>query len=357
MELTQIKWGNIWNKISIKDWWNKIEAEKSLIKDWKLAHFAEIEKESWWTVKISAAEENNHLKVNWRKIPANQSKKIFEGDTISFWEKKWDVFAVHKKNEEISKEDVQKHLEKSWHEISDNELSDILEKLKLEEKLIRWLFIWLLSISIFLTWIIFILNSQNNSVSKKIYEQLNSKDKQIEELQNLIWENPNEEEECDPEIDNNCEIEWLDLFSQIAKLEEKNKKIEKKISDNWSQKILEEKISALEEKFFEKEENGEKINFDEETKKELSKIILSVVEEVNSFKAGEDSEAEEFNNLESNKIYDEKISEIEEKISELQKNISWEDLDFWENWEKVWQAVKILLNKILELQKDVESLK
>jgi len=353
MELTQIKWEKIWEKTQLVDGLNKIKADDSLMKDSKLAHFAEIEREEWWDVKISALHDDNHLKVNWRKIPSSQSKKISEWDTVSFWENRDNIFAVHTSDEKISKENVKMHIEKSWHQLSDEEFSDILKKLKLEEKLIRWLFIWLLTVSVFLTWIIFALNSQNWTVSKKIYESLNSKDQQIQELQDLIWENPNDELECDPEVDDSCEIEWLDLFSQIAKLEEKNKELVEKIADTWSQKILEEKISALEGKIFAREESWEKINFDEETKLELSKIISSVVEEINSFKNEDDSEVEKFDNSENQ----EKISQLEEKISDLQNNISWEELDFWENWEKVGQAVKILLGKIMELQKDVNNLK
>jgi len=355
MELTQIKWTKIWTKIPVQDWWNKIEADKILMKDSKLAHFAEIEKEAWWVAKISAAHEDNHLKVNWEKISSNQAKKISKWDTISFWENWENIFAVHWKWEKIWKDEVKKHIEKSWHQLSDEEFSDILKKLKLEEKLIRWLFIWLLVISIFLSWTVFMLNSKNNSISKKIYEQINSKENQIQELQKLIWENPNDESECDPNIDEDCEVEWLDLFSQIAELEEKNKKLEEKIkkSQSEAQKNLEEKISKLEWKLLEKKEAWEKINFDEETKKELSKIISSVVEEMNSVKSDEEEKNNEFDNSWNL----EKIAELEEKISEIQKNISWEELDFWENWEKVGQAVKILLNKIIELQKEVNNLK
>jgi len=359
MELTQIKWENIWNKNQIVNWLNRIDSNKSLIKDSKLVHFAEIEREEWWLIKISASNKDHHLKVNWRKIPSNTSKKILEWDTISFWENRENIFAVHNNDEKISKEDVKNHIEKSWHQLSDEEFSDILRKLKLEEKLIRWLFIGVLTISIFLTWVIFYLNSQNWVVSKKIYESLNSKDQQIQELQKLIWENPNDENDCNPEIDDQCEIEWLDLFSQIAQLEEKNKKLEDKIKKSWSesQKNLGEKISALEEKILADEEKWQKINFDKETKLELSKIISWVVEEINSFKNWEKNNSEEFDNSENNKMYNEKISQLEEKISKLQKNISWEELDFWENWEKVGQAVRILLWKIMELQKEINNLK
>lgn len=349
MELTQIKWENVWKKISIQDWWNKIEAEKNLIADSKLAHFAEIEKEAWWVAKISASHEEHNVKVNWRKVPVNQSRKVEPWDTVSFWENKENIFAVHEKWEKIAKDDVKNHLEKAWHEVSDEEFKDILEKLNIEQKVVRWLFVWLLVVSIFLSWTIFYLNSQNNLVSKKIYETLNSKDKQIQELKDLVWQNP--EIECDPETENWCPVKW-DLFSKISKLEKENQDLSKKISDPKNQKKLEEKISKLEEKFSEKEKSWEKINFDEDTKKELSKIISSVVEEMNSFKP----EVSASENIE-NKVNTEKISQLEWKISEIQKNLSWEDLDFWKNWEKVGQAVKILLNKIMELQKEVNSLK
>ena len=344
MELTQIKWENIWKKISVQDWWNKIEAEKNLIADSKLAHFAEIEKEAWWVAKISASDEEHDIKVNWKKVPINKSKKVEVWDTISFWENKENIFAVHEKWEKISKDDVKNHLEKAWHEVSDEEFKEILEKLNIEEKVIRGLFIWLLVVSIFLSWTIFYLNSQNNSVSKKIYETLNSKDKQIQQLQELIWDNP--EIECDPETENWCPVEWVDLFSKISKLEAANKKIDEKISKSWadSQKKLEKKISNLEKQISEKQ----KIEFDDNTKKELSEIIHNVVDEINSVKPEVTPEST---------VDPEKISQLEEKVSEIQKNLSWENLDFWKNWEKVGQAVKILLNKIMQLQKEINDLK
>lgn len=347
MELTQIKWENAWTKIPVQNWKNWVESDLNLVADSKLAHFAEIEKEEWWIAKISTTHEDHHLKVNWRKIPSNQAKKIETWDTVSFWENRENVFAVHEKWEEVLKDDVKNHIEKSWHALTDEEYSDILKKLNLEEKIIRWLFVWLLAISIFLTWIIFYLNSQNSAVSKAIYETLNSKDEQIQELQELIWENP--EIECDPEVENWCEIEWLDLFSQIQNLEEKNKELELQISNSDVQKILEEKISLLEEQISANQE----IEFNEETKLELSNIIHNVVEEINSFKTEEESNFESFDNSENL----EKISQLEETISEIQNSLSWEELDFWENWEKVWEAVKILLNKIMDLQNEVNSLK
>jgi len=214
MELTQIKWEKIWAKISLENWWNLINADNLVKKDSKFANFAEIERWEWWVAKISASSDENHLKVNWRKIPANQSKKVEFWDTISFWENHENVFAVHEKWTEIKKEDVQSHLKKANYEISDEEFKNILQKLNLEEKIIRWLFVWLLTITIFFAWIIFYLNSQNQVVSKNIYNLMNSKDDQIQELQKLIWENPNADaEECDPTIDENCQkTENIDLF-------------------------------------------------------------------------------------------------------------------------------------------------
>ncbi|MCD5382939.1 hypothetical protein LR002_02345, partial [Candidatus Gracilibacteria bacterium] len=280
-------------------------------------------------------------------------KKINSGDTISFGENHENIFAVHEKGKEIKKEDVKNHIENAGHQVSDEEFQKILKELKLEEKLVRGLFVGLLTIAIFLSGTIFYLNSQNQMVSKKIYQELFSKDKQIQELKDLVGENPQDNADCDPNLDEDCdEIEQVDLFTQIAELEEKNKKLEEKIkkSGSESQKILEEKIAKLEDKIAESEEKGTKLNFDEETKKELSKIISGIVEQINSVKPDEN---EENNNEEELQ----KITELENKIAEIQKNLSGEELNFGENGEKVGQAVKILLNKIMQLQNEIKDLK
>lgn len=59
-----------------------------------------------------------------------------------------------------------------------------------------------------------------------------------------------------------------------------------------------------------------------------------------------------------NSLGNSKIDDINKKLEEVQKVLDDDsNIDFGENWEQVWKAVRILLNKVLQLHYEISFLK
>ena len=345
MEITQIKWPQVWQQIKVKKWDTcplHDHSEKKLLKEgewplWTIKHE--------WGSKILSPKAWLHTEVNSKKI--SEPTKIEHWDTIWIWKDNDVMLAVHKPWDLLDKEELESHVEKAWDSFSKEELKNTVSNIRKRQKTLVWTFIWTIFILVFLlTYMVFYIYSSRSEIVSEINETIYPTQQNINELKWLIW---NFNEECF-EDDFDCEIESWTIAEKIWKLEWKNKELELSIDDL---KLSSSQVEAVKSKFSELEllvsENEESGN---------TKIvdIKSKVDEISS--SIEALEWNTTNNIKALSTEISKIGDITSQIKEIEKALQAEkDFDFWDNEEDVATAIRQLINKIFELQEEINKLK
>lgn len=324
MELTQLKWEGSWEKTPINQNLHKLKTPEDLLKESKLEHFAQIEKNEA-NKKVLKPFDWAHVEVNWKEV--KKQKTLNYWDSISLWEKKENIFAVHEKWEDLKENDVKKHLEKAWHEINEEEFNSLLKKLEKEEKIIREIFIAMFIITLVFFWAVFYLWNTHSKVVWKVNKMI-IKQEEISEIREMIWEFENtwtwEELQTITEEIMNLKSNDEDIKERLSKLEEVENKL-KEIEDNI--KYLE----SVPEKFEEISKS-----FIEEIKADILSTASSMIEW-----AKDNSD----------------VSNIEKTIEEIKTEIKTEEIESSEKIKKVWSILKMLMEKTSELQWEVDKIK
>ncbi len=342
MELTQIKWDKLWSKL-------KLEWAKSVLLPMPLGEKQDGNKEQWkietdsWK-KILTPHEDVHTEVNEEKV--SDPVELKHWDTIWIWEDKSVLFAAHKPWEELSSEGIDEHFEKSWETISSEEMFELIGKIKQRQGLIVNSAIAVVFIIVFIfSWSVFyIYKNWSSNIIKEINNKLYPVEAQIQDLNNLIWA---KDEDCDSDI-SDC---WPDPDSVVWRIESLEKKWWKIENDIAWIKAYQESLNIVKDKVTQLDKTVSSWEIQPEIKEKIDWMIKGFVENFQN----QQNLNEKIDNL-SQEL--KKIDELAAQVKDIKTSMeSVETIDLWENWENVWNAVKILLNKILELQNEIKDLK
>lgn len=333
MELTQLKWQDVWKKLK--------PLSLSPLKIWNLSgDSAEIKNDKTWESNLSPIGKSPVF-LNWNKI--SNSTKINLWDTISVGEKHDLVLWAHKLWENISTNQVNKHISKL--NLSEDEIDEIMKKLfslKDNEKLKQFLIIFTSIIFILFIWIaILFLNikSINSQISKKQTEAQNLFDKingEVDVISQKLWLSDCEDGECQKEKDT-ISYELEEVSKQIKKLKWEQKKMVKSFKEkiakmgSWSF-VLDinkntETVEKLDETFWQVVLGIKKDIKDLDEK--IKEMKSSIKKELSSFKEFKNSLKLEAKSLTKfSRSFEVELNKIEQrfwinerKVTEAEKNI------------------------------------
>ena len=308
MELTQLNWENVWNKIHLNKDLHKLETPNGIIWKSKLENFAEIRKENWWDNIINPLKDA-HIELNWIKI--EKKEKLNFWDTISLWEKKENIFAVHKKWANLEEKDLKNHFDKAGYQAMKQEMDMLLERVEKEEKLIKTFFIVLLVITIIFSWAVFYLWNTNSSLVWKINKLIVNQE-EIIQIKDVLWE-----------TEENWEWEVLTISENIQNLKKENWEYKDELNEiKWDL----DSIKTL----------------PKDTKEEIDKLKKEIFEAVESKIGSWKTTLSE--------------SQIEEIVKEIKTEMSKEEIQSWEKVDKIMKVLKLLIKKVNKLEPKTEKI-
>lgn len=220
--------------------------------------------------------------------------------------------------------------------------SDILE-LQHKQIMIVRTFIWVIFILTFIfTFVTLYLYKSWNDIINKLNSALYPTQNELQKLSEFVWDVP--------ENDSGAEI--INLITRIWNLESEDEKISKNLSNDIDNKVnnLKWALDWIQSKVIEIEDSiswtWKLLN------PQLQEKINSLITESNNLlKIDIQKTISETN-------WNTKIDDINQKLEDIQKVLDEDsNIDFGKNWEKTWDAIRILLNKVLKLQYEVEDLK
>lgn len=342
MELTQIKWGQLWSKLVL-------EGDKSVLLPMPIGQKWETGKEIWkietedWK-KILTPHEDIHTEINKEKV--SDKVEVKHWDTIWIWDNKDILYAAHKPWEDLTSEKIDEHFEKSWKSISSEDMFVLISAIKQKQSMIVGTAIGILFIVVFIfAWTVYyIYSSWSTNLIKEINQRLYPVQTQINDLTGIIW---SENYVCDDSVED-CYIDPDSVVWRINSLEEKWWKIEADIS--WI-KAYNETLNIVKDKVSELDQTVSSWEIQPEIKEKIDWMIKGFVE---NFQNQQNLNQK----IESLSLQVEKIDNLAKQVADIQLSIdSVEEIDLWENWENVWNAIRILLNKVFELQEEVRGLR
>ena len=329
MELTQLRWDKPWSKINLKGvstatlpvpaWEKKVE--------WELWEIKEIK----WK-KILTPHKSIYTQINQEKV--EQPTELQHWDTIRIGEWKSEIYAAHKPWKKLDQKKVEEHLDKTWLNIPSEELFSIINSIKYRQNLIvRTSVIVAFILTIIVTGAIFYIyniKSENQQLKNQINEFIFPTEGKLKKLELIVWSS-------DIDILENTET----VIERVNNLEKSEENIKKDYDKNI--KSIQDKIKKLETTISNTE-------IKPEVKREINEMISRFIDDF-------DSQLDLSKKIES--FWDEKIKieQLIEKVDSIQEVLNEEsNIDFWENGEEVWDAIRILLNKVIQLKEEVELL-
>lgn len=242
MELTQIQWQNLWQKISFQ-WSNPVNIWSNLsnqiIHSWLPWQVAQITNTPEWQRILSPISKTSPVMINWQ--PLSWPMPINRGDTISAGNNNDLVLWVHAPWEMLSAQQISKHLSSlnfSKEQIEDvtNKIFDIKSNKAIHKPIIvSWLILLVLWIWVFYAFLkVSDLNKKISSSVIELDKKIATADSTIKDFESILWISISwDQNECDPENEDcsNQIAPSQSIDQRIIELNTKISDIIKKLGD------------------------------------------------------------------------------------------------------------------------------
>lgn len=321
MELTQLQGPNPWEKIQIT---NGQKIPLTGHEDNVVAH---LESSNWQ--KLLHPIEGAAVSINQQKLTWTTELKHW--DTLSLWENQELMYASHEKWKVLSNKEIEEHIKKWWGEVTKEELNDLTALVESNQKrLTVSMSISLIFILIYIVSFTVLYNyySRNSAFIETINQSLYPTQTEMVNLKNLVWNLKDWEEVKET------------IVNRIAVLEDRWAKIEWELA---SQRASQSWINAMQLRITELE----RVISELQTEKDM--ISPDLQDKVKGFMTDLIWE-----NLTTTWI---NIEDLARSVSEMKKLLEDGTKLNLNDPAQVWNAVRLLLNKVLELKEELNQLK
>lgn len=246
MELTQIQWQNLGQKIPFQ-WTNPIgiwsDPSNQIVHSWLPWQVAQIANTSEWQRILRPVSKTSPVMVNWQLV--SWPMPINRWDTISAGKNNDLILWVHAPWVALSPQQIWKHL--SSLNLSNDQISEITNKIfdiKVNKAIykpiiIAWSILFLLWVWVFYAFLkVSDLNTKLSSVSLELDRKIANANSTIQDFESILWITISWwDYECDSEFEE-CDNDYTQTQSVDQRITDINSKISdvlKKLNDVWKQ--------------------------------------------------------------------------------------------------------------------------